>query len=254
LGYTILFSNYHKVFIPPDLQLPWPTDFFKVFTVFFIAYIIFDVVFIRVVRLSAIAWRRVDYIWLSMALIGVLGATSAGRQEVAANLISMETYRLESAREFMTSLAKLYSSERLCEAKNPQGDRTQERDRAQAEDLLRTQCQWFAKVHDSLQSIGDKDKKIDLSVLMMSYPQGASSDAITRVSDLLNAYNTSVDAVMKLKNLAKSSEWESMARLLGPLLIAIALALRMAKVTAEVKMDKEKLEESKKEKCTDAVS
>jgi hypothetical protein len=53
--------------------------------------------------------------------------------------------------------------------------------------------------------------------------------------DLIRRYNASVRELHQEKGLASSSEGEAAFRLLAPYMIALALALRMTKVTAELR-------------------
>jgi hypothetical protein len=227
-----------------QIDLPWPTDFVSVFLAFVGAYIIIDVIFIRFIRLSPIAWRRVDYIWLSMAFIGVLGATASGRQEVASNLLNMETSRLDSTKQFMTHMTTLYSSDGLCDSSDTRAKAVQADAAKGAMNVHQQQCDWFTQAHAHLQSTIKANEKIDLSAMRSKFPIGADKDAYFSITNLVRSYNTNIQAVADLKEKMTSTDIETNVRLLGPLMIALALGLRMAKVTAEVKMDKEKLASS----------
>src|SRR5438309_1625150 len=80
-----------------DLQLPWFTSVWWALCVFAISLLVWHIVLIRVWPLSKTGWKKVDYWWVSLALLGVIGNVGANRREVAKNLFALAQSRMNFA-------------------------------------------------------------------------------------------------------------------------------------------------------------
>jgi len=226
--------------MPTDFLLPWPTSYWAVLGVFICAWVLCDLILIRFAKFGILAWRRVDYVWLSMALIGVATTTMQTRQEYAENLLTIQKTRHESILQFMTAVVT--SNEIGCSPLPYSGANklTSEESRMHHEISL-LQCAWFSKVLEKLDKTKQENVKLELSSLLNTYPRGADYALHQRVEDLFEEYQVTEASISNLQAQSQLSDSERMFRYLGPIVIAFALGLRMAKVTAEVRMDKEKL-------------
>ena len=223
-----------------EIALPWFTDFLWVIAVFVAFLLLCHVAFIRVLPLSSTAWKRVDYIWLSMAFVGLIGSVGNGREYVAKNLLEMETHRLESARDFIEGRARFGTSGAICRefVRSEFAPPPQEFERIQ--NGYNSQCKWFRKALVLIQASASSLNELNAQVLFGPYPAGGDQGTYTLFSDAVAQYNADVKNVAQFRTATETTAFEAFIRLLGPVAIALALALRMTKVTAEIKSDKKK--------------
>lgn len=215
--------------------MPWFTNFWWIFGIFAIATLIFHAIFIWRWKLKAVDWKRVDYVWLSMALIGLVSTVGNGRELLARNLLQIEQSRLASLYEHMRYQARVGLPEPLCFAsENPSKFQSPEVARQRAREFG-SQCAWFKKVSAVLDA-SDSPKKLAYDGFG-PFPAGGDQNAHARFTEVVELFNSETDRVDHLAAEAKSTDFEEIARLLGPALIALALALRITKVTAEVKAE-----------------
>ena len=216
-------------------SMPWFTSFLWILGIFAIATLIFPTLFIWRWNLKAVNWKRVDYFWLSMALIGLLSTVGTGRELVAKNLLEMERSRLASLYEHMRYQARTGLSQPLCFAsEHPSTFEASEVARQQAGEFG-SQCAWFKKVSAVLDA-SDSPQKLATDGFGL-FPAGGDQTAHAQFIKSVGLLNREADRVDRLAAEGKSKNFENFARLFGPVLIAIALALRITKVTAEVKAE-----------------
>ena len=223
-----------------ELALPWFTDFRWVIAWFVAFLLLCHVAFIRVFSLSSTAWKRVDYIWLSMAFVGLIGSVGNGREYIAKNLLKMEIHRLESAHDFVEGRARFGTSEAICRefVRSEFSPPPQEFERIQ--NGYNSQCKWFRKALALIQTSAPSLHELNAQVLFGPYTAGGDQETYRLFSDAVARYNAGVKNVAQLRRETETTAFEAFIRLFGPVTIALALALRMTKVTAEIKSDKKK--------------
>jgi hypothetical protein len=224
--------------MPFNESMPWFTSFLWILGIFAVATLIFHTLFIWGWKLSPVNWKRVDYFWLSMALIGLLSTVGTGRELVAKNLLEMERSRLTSLYEHMRYQARTALSQPLCfAAEHPSTFEASEVARQQASEFG-SQCAWFKKVSAVLDA-SDRPQKLAADGFG-PFPAGGDQTAHAQFMETVGILNLEADRVDSLAAEGRSKDFENFVRLFGPVLIAIALALRITKVTAEVKAELDK--------------
>lgn len=225
-----------------EISLPWFTSFAWTLMIFIGGLVTFRVLFLHVAPLTSIGWKRVDYIWLSMALLGLLGAVGAGREVVAKNVLNLEKFRLESTRRYAEGRADFGTSIAVCR----QFVRSEFSPPVELFDALQrefdSQCAWFKKASKALmEKAREEPAPIDFSATFGVAPAGGDRQIYESFQNSINGYNAAVKDVQTLQQQAKPTELELMVRLLGPLLVALALALRITKVSAEIRSELSKV-------------
>ena len=71
------------------LELPLLTSTVFILVTFLVVLVVSYLILVRWVSLSKITWNKIDYIWLSLALLGIVGAVESNRQNIAANMATM---------------------------------------------------------------------------------------------------------------------------------------------------------------------
>jgi hypothetical protein len=220
--------------IASDLTLPWFTDQAWILGIFVAALAIFHILLIRLFPLSAISWKRVDYIWLFMALIGLISAVGTGRAMIANNLLNYGKSRIEPAFHFMKMNADFGTSEAICR-KFVKSDIVSPEDLSRIQREYDAQCDWFRTVDAKLAEINSSDPApIDLIKLFGVQPNGGDEQTYKSFTDSVITYNSTVENINYLKRAKEPSDVEMIFRFLGPAILAVALALRITKVTGEI--------------------
>jgi hypothetical protein len=220
------------------IELPWFTNFGWIFLFFIVCLIACHVILLRFFPLGSIAWKRVDYIWLSMALLGLLSGVGTARKIFAETYVQAEKRRIESFYEAADLFADHATSKNaICLERAPAqfGDSASEE--RQREYLA--QCEWFKKALASLKGV-PAFVELDPRVVFDPYPTGGDQEAYREFFDFFSSYNSQVKALSPLLEESKPTVFENIVRFLGPLAIAFALALRMTKVSAEITGEKSK--------------
>lgn len=219
--------------MPADLAFPWYTSPIAVILIFVAFTLIFHVFFIWIGPRKPVFWKAVDYFWLSMAFIGILGSIGTGRGIVAKTMLDVETMRLESARTYVHDRAKDGTSESVCRQFIPSPIMAPENlERIQNE--FDAQCRWFRDTYFTISKLPRNDEPMDVTKLAPPYPLGGDQGHFNALTRAIASFNEELLLMDALRKEGGEGWFEKLLRLLGPAIIAVALGLRMTKVTAEV--------------------
>lgn len=176
-------------------------------------------------------WKYIDYLWPLLAGIGMLGAVSEIRSNVAGNWASTEHTRavitLESIRDYSVRQIK--------------GDMCSGVTSVSGEDIYSDPCSWFLSIAKHLKSLdfNSLPKVTSESFSTAGLNLTWIDDDIVWVNGMLEQYNqqkNQYDRTMlaQLKNPIEQVFWY-----ISPYLVCFAIALRLAKVTGEIKLEKQ---------------
>ncbi len=99
------------------------------------------------------------------------------------------------------------------------------------------QCAWFTQAIERLNSSPfPKRQPVTLDDLGGPPPKGGDDWASTRVPGTIQHYNAAVTQLRRLSEEARQTDLELMLTAIGPFLLVIALALRIAKVSGEIRL------------------
>jgi hypothetical protein len=212
---------------------PSGANLYVVFGVFAFLLILFDLTLVRWARLSSSSWKIVDYIWLGFAALGLFSAAAQVRALAATNQISMFQQRAAVGSSHLRGLVTLLESRPgpLC--------RTFPRSLEGVQQEYDQACEWFDHLGSAiLRELPMPPKPISAASLP-SRPD-ASIDDLNVIIDgfyrQLESYNQDVEALLAVYNATQRSDFEDQLIYLGPFLLALALALRISKVTGEIKL------------------
>lgn len=225
------------------LAFPWFTSVSWVLGVFILFLAIFHFVLVKVWPLSAQGWRRVDYIWVSMALLGVLATVDQTRMLVATNLANSVEIRIPSALSSLKSAATFGTSGAICrtfirsEFSPPEPQFTElQRD-------FDAQCNWFREISPRVHELTvESARDFDLSKLAASRPVGGEPFAYRSFDESLQDLRESYSALSTLRRKTSHAWFHELLLVLGPTVLAIAIALRLTKVTGELRLGRSKAE------------
>ncbi|MGC5700311.1 hypothetical protein J4P02_08895 [Pseudomonas sp. NFXW11] len=186
---------------------------------------------ISVFRLGEVGWKKVDYVWLALASLALVGAT----QVVRVDWFQFDYRQAQSAeaglqRRTLADLDDMLAAEH-CKAAT---ERYEPQDAAQVTSL----CERFANLprmaDGRLSPLAVIQVEQALGDLRGEYSSPLVSQWLQRLSeDFAERPRLQAD-VQRLHGLTNASRAEKLYSYFAPLLLVVALALRAAKVTGEV--------------------
>lgn len=180
-------------------------------------------------NLSKRKWKRIDYLWPLLAGIGMLGTVSEIKAKVASGWQETEQVRavevLESIHQF--SLDKLRSD--ICMSQ-PSID-----DVATYHEI----CSWYLDTALKFKNV-DFTQLPDSSLFLIDPPdieyiQGDKA----WLNGMFQQYELHKDKYYKTAQAQLKQSYERILWLMSPYLVCFAIALRLTKVTAELRLDKQ---------------
>ncbi|MGP2656526.1 hypothetical protein ACOJTA_05715 [Malaciobacter sp. WC5094] len=212
--------------------------------VFFL--VLFYFLFIKWFPLSKINWKRVDYIWLFLATIGIIALISEQRIQTAKYWVKLDkNYTLTPLRTidevFLGKSAQSYICSKGIKSKySPKNFDEIER-------LSELHCEWFKKVRTFLDSKLKEDDLPNIKIEdlpIVTFYKAPHIDNVNEIKKFINNYNKLKKEYITVQNLTQKSEFEKVLFYLAPFILLIGLALRITKVTAEIIEEKEKIKGS----------
>jgi hypothetical protein len=195
--------------------------------------VVFHLVLVKWLKLGDVAWKRIDYVWLGAAALGVL-ASSAQADRFLSNLHlqGVEATRTEFA--YRTLRADLADPPGVClprvrsEYSPPDFD-----------DIVKEQqaiCQWAKATAASMPDIPPMPFPPLEDVGFKPFPRPAKYEegVVKRINQFAEAYRQQQKRYATFADSLRTSAAEEMFMVLGPLLLAFALALRITKVSGEI--------------------
>ena len=218
--------------IPFFAQTAW------VVGVFILSLVVFDVVLVRVFKLKNRTWKRVDYIWLAVGALGLIGAVEGPRRSITTNLAALAESRLTGALSMLNSTAQFGSSAATCRKfiKTDASQPEPEFSKIQAEyDQV---CAWFRQAQPRIPADSHAISGA-IPISAIGLPPEITDPGLKWQIDRLRAdllsVNQSIATLGTLQATQNRSLMEELVHFLGPMLLAIAIALRITKVTGELK-------------------
>jgi hypothetical protein len=225
-----------------NVPLPFFAKLWVVGIIFIVFMVLLDLILVRWRRISAVAWKRVDYIWLGFAALGLIGAVAQSRQLTATNFLpyASQTKSLDF-RNIRQYIEMEVGSPAICRTFT----RTQySPPPEEAERILHEYnrvCEWFNQVSATFPKT-EPSGEIPFTSLPAS-PEVTLKDLRETVAGLrvtFDYYNERARYVAMLRASTEHSDAEQALTLVSPLLLAFALALRITKVTGEVRLELKK--------------
>lgn len=223
-----------------DLSLPWITSPWWILVFFIVSLVILHILFVRQFPLSSVGWKQSDYIWLPMALLGIIGSVNENRTIVIETRLFMAMDQSAAALHRVIYAAESGTSIAICRTfvVSPESPPPEVMAKTQRE--FDAQCAWFKKVVAALKTHATKDNRERLDVVQLIGQQPSGGHVLTyhELEQSLAWYNETLEYLKKLEEAKKDSSSIAAFRFLVPLLIALALALRITKVTGEIALER----------------
>ncbi len=197
----------------------------------------FLLIHIKATRLNEKGWKVVDYIWLGCSAIGLIFLASEARTSLASNWLPIEQRYTDASFRAIENYAKDAEKSHYCTFV---GRRTKNSppNFASVTSDMKSACQWRKELAKVItKSLKSDHPKLHFSDIPSAtfYEQGFIESELRWLEARFDEYHQDV-ALLKVTQLrSKKTSLELFLKLIAPILICIALALRITKVTAELK-------------------
>jgi hypothetical protein len=228
-----------------DFPLPVTAHPFYVGLVFSVAAVVFHILFVRTLKLDKIAWKRVDYIWLGVGTLGLFGAATEVRRMVATSVLETrnadQRNRYSELRDRVRSMTGSY-----CRAAagfplvlddwfgvehHSEDERRQYKAVCEfGKDLLK------ALPSEAPTTLSDEPFR-GFRGLPFGLTDGTLRATIDGVNESLLAYRSAERAVARVTVARERTPAEIAVTVPAPFLLALALALRITKVSGEIRLE-----------------
>ncbi|MCV6637884.1 hypothetical protein [Candidatus Albibeggiatoa sp. nov. NOAA] len=209
---------------------PWR---FLAFLLVFI--IIFHFLFVWPNNLSKKNWKRVDYIWLGAASLGILSLASDVRIYFTHNWLEIEKSRAVSLIKSVEYRFSKPENSHYC-AKFVRYDLSPD-DFEERVRQYNIACKWRKDVEAFFKNINKHEipsiNHEELPVVEFNLP--ALMYSVTWLNRLMIDYASQLEVIHKTESYTVKYFWEEILSYFAPFLICIALSLRIAKVSGEIR-------------------
>lgn len=225
-----------------NLTIPFLGNTWMILLIFGICLLIFHLVLVRWIPLGSIGWKRVDYFWLLMVVISVVSYASQARAILAGYIIDTSNSRVEASYSLFREYISMYdNSPAICREFVRSEYSPPEEKLKQIQHEYDQTCNWF---HQLAQGISTTPTTPTNPISWSSLPippditEKPLVQNIATVRSSLDEFNKQVQMHEHLTLQARRSPSEEMLMIFAPLLLSVALALRITKVTGEIKLER----------------
>jgi hypothetical protein len=202
----------------------------QLLSVFVALLVIFDLILVRWLKIDAIAWKRVDYIWLCAAAVGLIGTSMDARRVLAEAAIDNRRIDRELAYAEVLYNVKFMTGPAVC--------RTFTRREYSPSNFDQIQAEYDAVCKFARESaLPTKPPETLTEFHMASRPSTSNEVLLDIFKDLdraLARYRTADSEYHGTVDMAKRRGADLALITISPILVTLALALRITKVTGEL--------------------
>ena len=206
-----------------------PIAVFVAFTALFHVFLIY----VPYTALSRRIWRRIDYVWLCITFFSIVGWTSESRQNLAMDLLPQAREELEWQKNFVRENFEI--ARRLSCTPFRAGNRHAQVHADMVGAQYRDYCTWMTESESTFIQASSQDREFSFAY-ENNFPLVANVDyEVAFLRWQIEEYHVMLGHAKELAASSVKSITEKNFTLLSPMLLAIALALRITKVTADLR-------------------
>jgi hypothetical protein len=221
------------------LTFPFYTNACWVLLTFTASLLIFHALWVWFGKLTAIQWKKIDYAWVALALLGVVATVDQTRVLVARNLVSASEARLPSALAAVKSAAGFGTSGAVCRTFVRSTYSPLEPQFSEIQQSFDAQCAWFKDLLPKVLSLTvEEAQKVNVLELAPARPVGGEDYAYRSLDESVIRLSEAYSELETLRRKTSKSWFHEFILVFGPFLLAIAIALRLTKVSGEVDIER----------------
>jgi hypothetical protein len=187
---------------------------------------------VRRYSLSKLGWKRVDYLWLGFSVLGLLGAAADVRKTIGEPLTEASQRDVDSAYDDLRSYLGDMSN---CKKVSPGLSESEKAYRKRNYDRT---CAFASAAHSKLPLRPPEYESLEeLLKDRPSVSESEMTDAFTLLDFRINDYSKALRRLGYVRGATRRSPIERGLAVVGPLLLSLALALRITKVTGEIRLE-----------------
>jgi len=184
------------------IQIPWPANSLAIFLVFAACVLVFHVLFLFVMPLGKVGWKKTDYAWLIIGVIGLLATTGKLRREIANNYLQQAEGRLTFAYELLKERTAYFVGPAICREFVRTEFSPKNFDEVQKE--FDTVCAFGKTAVGSLpDTMPENPNDLDLSTLKSKRPTITHKGLVDDFKSLDNAIANFENAIATVNSLSK---------------------------------------------------
>jgi hypothetical protein len=218
------------------MSLRWIADFWFLALVFALSWSGFHFCLMRRWPLTAMQWRRVDYVWLFVTAISILFMAADVQTRLAGNITAKEELVQKEQRSFQLHIAS--EQEFYCK-RFAGGVELARGGTGELASQVQLQCDWLTEMTTRVQTPPASAPGKRWGRLLPKAP-AVSDPMIVRDHDEIRERAAHLDAeeadLAHAQQVIAAQWWVEPLRLLGPLLLLMAFALRLTKVSGEIRL------------------
>lgn len=211
--------------------------------VLFVSVFIFHALFIFIFPKSKKFWKIIDYVWISLGIIGIIGSTFTLRKQYSDAKKTLLEYHLSADYDRLIEMAEWNKNYFISDGS---GFKYEEfKDTKQADDFKKTE-KFFVTFSELIYKLEDNvlsDKNLNyIDTINLNFKNFTDTIENNDVKNIIKNVESSLTEIQKSKlNYTENKKLERTTSLnwillfFSPYLFAIALAIRLTKVTAELK-------------------
>jgi hypothetical protein len=219
--------------MPLPLLVRISTSPFWLFITFIALTAVLHLVFVLIWPLKNTQWKYADYVWLLVAAIGLLAASAKSGQYIATNQLNLQVPWTSNSYNFLRSDIKVVKEIACMKHERSSFSPNNYDEIVKAQQFV---CAQYEKL-DSEMPVSVKPPFRPLAELGYHPITGDERYVkyeIERLTTDAAVYDQNVAFYKDLVDRADSTGWESTNMAIGPLLLAIAIAIRITKTTGEI--------------------
>jgi hypothetical protein len=194
------------------------------------------IIFVKLFPLTALQWKKSDYLWLSLSAIGLFGLLANNRILFSQNELEICKARIEL---YLKATKSDMSNQYFCKKFTKSEYSPENFDEVQKEfDIM---CEWketnFLRIDSMLNG------QIIVNISELAIPNVKTESLIESIYYLthnIEQYNYYITQKQILTNKIKYYDFEDMFRIFSPLLLIIGLSIRFTKTLGEINLQKKK--------------
>ncbi|HHT9136865.1 MAG TPA: hypothetical protein ACFYEK_06405 [Candidatus Wunengus sp. YC60] len=205
---------------------------------FVIFLIVLDLLLVRWLKLSKVAWKKTEYVWLGFATLGLIGMAIDAKTLLSRNLLQQHVERQYGMYVSVRQDIEFGTGAAICRKFI-----RSEYSPADLEEIQREYdfaCTWFRErlvqlPHDPRPEF--PDLVIDIASAMSKVTDEMLLEYFHLLSRDIENYKIGLDILQTLQRGANPEGSKDALIIFSPMLLAFALALRITKVTGEIKLE-----------------
>lgn len=222
----------------PDIQLPPNANLAAVAWVFIGLLVVFHMVFIFFFKIGKTGWKIVDYLWLTFATLGIVSAVSQVRIDSANWRIALLQERVKSSFNFAKGLAISEAQDQgiICRIFTWNQEYSPPREKFDQLQMEYNQaCMWI-KGFVAFLPATSPTRRIEPNVPAVT--DVVLKDILRGLKNQFGLFNKRLEDYDSVESQAHHTNAEEQLTYLAPLLLSVALAIRITKVTGELLIDR----------------